>query len=150
MRSNSPKALAAALVTLALGLGSGGAMAAGSIVQGVMDGCKTELDSYCKTVTAGEGRTLHCLAAHEDKLSGQCEYALYTASAQLDQFVAAFKHVANECAADVKAQCGDVPLGEGRVAQCLKKNEAKVSKTCQQAMKDTQMEVKEDKPAAKK
>ena len=147
MRSKSPKALAAALVTLALGFGGGGALAADSIIQGVMDGCKAELDSYCKSVTPGDGRILHCMVAHEDKLSGRCEYALYTASAQLDQFVTSFKHVANECAADLKAQCADVTLGEGRVAQCLKKNEAKVSKACQQAMKDTQMEVKEEKAA---
>ena len=125
---------------------AGSATAAEDIVANATAACKAELDSYCKTVTPGEGRILHCLAAHEDKLSGQCVYGLYKAAHDLDQFVTAFEHVATQCMADLKTHCGEVPVGEGRVAQCLKQNEAKLSAGCQQAMKDTKMEV----PAAKK
>jgi Golgi apparatus protein 1 len=141
-----PQRLALALVA-SFGFAAGGATAAEDIVASAQEACKAELDSYCKSVSPGGGRILHCLAAHEDKLSGRCVYGLYRASAQLDQFVASFEHVANACMADVKQYCGDVPVGEGRVAQCLKQNEAKASKECQQAMKDTKMEVA---PAPKK
>lgn len=140
MPSSYRKPLVAALATLVLGLG-GTAFGAEEIVKGAVDGCQAELDSYCKSVTPGGARLLHCLAAHEDKLSGRCEYALYNASAQLEAFAAAFEHVAGQCKADLKQYCGDTPVGAGRVAQCLKQNEAKVSKPCQQAMKDTKMEV---------
>jgi hypothetical protein len=33
-------------------------------VDTAMEGCKTELNTYCKNVTAGEGRLLACLYAY--------------------------------------------------------------------------------------
>lgn len=55
-----------------------------------MQGCKTELESYCKDVTPGEGRILACIYAHGDKISGRCEYAMFDSAAQLERAVAAF------------------------------------------------------------
>ncbi|MBU1233678.1 MAG: cysteine rich repeat-containing protein [Proteobacteria bacterium] len=108
------------------------------LVQNVVDGCKTELDTYCKDVTPGEGRVLACLYAHNDKLSGRCEYALYDAAAQLERAVAALSYVVNECRDDLVKLCGDVPAGEGRLVECLAKNEKMVSERCKQAIKDVE------------
>jgi hypothetical protein len=44
--------------------------------------------------------------------------------------------VAKECEADIVANCGGVKAGEGRVLQCLEKNEAKVSARCKGAIKE--------------
>jgi hypothetical protein len=107
-----------------------------SILDTVAKGCKTELETYCKSVTPGEGRVLACLYAFQDKLSGQCEYALYDASARLERAVAALTYVAKECEADVAANCAGVKAGEGRLVQCLEKNDAKVSSRCKVALKD--------------
>lgn len=107
-----------------------------SLVASVVKGCKAELESYCKDVTPGQGRGLACLYAHNDKLSGQCEYALYDAAAQLERAVAALSYMANECGEDLTTYCGGVVIGEGRVLDCLAKNEAKVSTRCKQAQKD--------------
>ena len=49
-----------------------------------MQGCKTELENYCKDVTPGEGRVIACIYAHEDKLSDRCENALYDSAQQLE------------------------------------------------------------------
>jgi hypothetical protein len=106
------------------------------LLKSVQDGCKTELDTYCKEVTPGEGRVLACLYAREDKLTGRCEYALYDAAAQLERAVSALTYVANECKADLEKHCSSVTPGEGRLTACLKKNEKTVSERCQQAMKD--------------
>jgi hypothetical protein len=106
------------------------------LIESVATGCKTELDSFCKGVTPGEGRVLACLYAFQDKLSGQCEYALYDASARLERAVAALTYVAKECEADVAANCAGVKAGEGRLLQCLEKNDAKVSGRCKTALKD--------------
>ena len=57
------------------------------LVEGVVTGCKAELEKYCSNVTPGEGRVLACLYAHNDKLSGRCEYALYDAAVQLERAV---------------------------------------------------------------
>jgi hypothetical protein len=114
-----------------------------TMAQGVVDtvakGCEKELTKYCKDVTPGEGRVLACLYAHEDKLSAQCEYALFDAAAQLDRAISALTYVANECGDDLEKYCADVSAGQGRLQNCLKKNDKKVSKRCKQALKDTGM-----------
>lgn len=137
------KRLVITTVTLgALTLAAASAWAFENLVQSVKDGCKKELESYCKAVTPGEGRALACLFAHEDKLSGRCEYALYDAAAQLERAIGALTYVANECKTDLEKHCAAIEPGEGRLAECLKRNEKKISSRCQQAMKDIKLEVK--------
>jgi hypothetical protein len=109
------------------------AWAADKIVETVAKGCEKELTSYCKDVTPGEGRILACLYAHSDKLTGQCEYALYDSAVQLERFVAALTYVANECDADMEKFCADIAVGEGRVLKCLDDNAEKISARCTQA-----------------
>jgi hypothetical protein len=119
---------------------AGNAGAIESLVESVAKGCKKELESYCSKVTPGEGRILACLYAHNEKISGQCEYALYDAAAQLERFVAALSYVVNECEDDLKQYCASVQAGEGRLAECLLvKNKDKISKRCKQAMKDVDL-----------
>jgi hypothetical protein len=108
-----------------------------SLVRTVAEGCKAELETYCKDVTPGEGRVLACLYAYEDKLSNRCEYALYDAASQLQIAVTALTYAANECRDDLKAYCSSIEPGQGRLLQCLNKNNAKVSSRCKQALKDT-------------
>jgi len=131
------------LLTLSVLLFTGTtAPAADDLVQTVVNGCKQELETYCKDVTPGEGRVLACLYAHSDKLSGQCEYALYDAAAQLERFVAALGYVVNECKDDLQNLCSGVPAGQGRLLDCLEKNDSKVSKRCEQARKDVGLKYK--------
>ena len=125
-------------MALCLVLAFGGcAPARHPLVESVAKGCEQEITNYCKEVTPGEGRVLACLYAHEDKLSGQCEYALYDAAIQLERALNALTYVANECRDDLMTYCADIKPGEGRLLECLDKNDAKVSKRCKQAMKDT-------------
>ncbi len=119
-----------------LPVGIGGANAGQDLVETVANGCKTEIEQYCAQVTPGQGRVLACLYAHGDKLSAKCEYALFDAAAQLERAVAALSYVANECDADLDKFCGSVAPGEGRLLQCLEKNEKQVSKRCKDALKD--------------
>jgi len=112
------------------------AWAQDALIASVKDGCKKELESFCKDVTPGEGRLLACMYAYQDKLSTRCEYALYDASTQLQHAVATLTYVANECADDLKKHCSNVEAGGGRLAACLKKNEKDVGQRCKEAMKD--------------
>ncbi|MDA8138696.1 MAG: cysteine rich repeat-containing protein [Desulfobacteraceae bacterium] len=121
---------------------SGNLLAEESLIDTVANGCKTEITTYCKGVTPGEGRILACLFAYEDKLSGQCEYALYDAAARLERAVTALNFVAQECEADITTLCKNVAAGEGRLLQCLEKNDAKVSKRCKEALKGTGLKQK--------
>ncbi len=124
------------LVILGLILLVGSSVMAQGLVETVVNGCKEELTKYCSNVTPGEGRVLACLYAYEDKLSGRCEYALYDAASQLERAVAALSYVVNECSSDLKEHCAGVAAGEGRLLECLQKNDAHVSQRCKQACKD--------------
>ena len=106
------------------------------LIETVANGCKMEIEKYCSQVTPGQGRVLACLFAHEDKLSGKCEYALYDAAVQLERAVAALSYVANECDADLEKYCASIAPGEGRLLECLEKHDKEVSGRCKQAIKD--------------
>jgi hypothetical protein len=103
-------------------------------VETVMEGCKSELETYCSQVTPGQQRILACFYAHGDKLSPQCSNALYDASVQLETAITALKIVAVGCEAEIDSICADVPAGEGRILQCLKENKSDVGETCTKAM----------------
>jgi len=121
--------------SMILGLFLGSALAAGPI-ETVAKGCQKEIEGFCKDVTPGEGRILACLYAHNDKLTGQCEYALFGAAVQLERAVAALSYVANECSADIMKNCAAVQAGEGRILACLEEHQKDVSERCKQAVKD--------------
>lgn len=120
---------------------SGHAAAKDNLVESVAQGCDKELNSYCSNVTPGQGRILACLYAHQDKLSGRCEYALYDAAVQLERAVSALSYLANECDADLEKNCVSVEPGEGRILHCLKDNRSKLSKRCRGAMEDINLEM---------
>jgi len=106
------------------------------IVSRIETGCATEIENYCSQVTLGEGRMLACFYAHEDKLSGQCQYSLYEAAAQLEHAVSALNYVASQCEDDIVEHCASVQLGEGRVLECLESNAESISAGCTQALGD--------------
>src|SRR5215510_15189670 len=126
MRKKMTTLITASITFSALILGATNARAQ-DLIKSVKEGCKTELETYCKDVTPGEGRVLACLYAREDKLSGRCEYALYDASIQLDRAVNALSYFANECDTDLEKHCAAIAPGEGRIVACLKKNEKALS-----------------------
>ncbi len=105
-----------------------------NLVESVLSGCKTELDTYCKDVTPGDSRILACLYSRSDKLSGKCEYALYDAAVQLERAIAALSFWVNECADDLNTFCKGVEAGEGRLLTCLDNNAKDVSARCKEAI----------------
>jgi hypothetical protein len=78
------------------------AVAQDSLLEYVDNSCEADLKQFCSQVTPGEGRLLHCAAAHEDKLSGQCSYALYQAASLLEQLSVSIVYVAQSCETEIK------------------------------------------------
>ena len=113
------------------------AVAQDSLLEYVLTSCEADIKQYCSQVTPGEGRLLHCAAAHEDKLSGQCSYALYQAASLLEQLSVAIAYVAQSCETEIKTMCGDVKAGEGRILTCLEGNSESLGDACKKALADT-------------
>ena len=113
------------------------AVAQDSLLEYVLTSCEADIKQYCSQVTPGEGRLLHCAAAHEDKLSGQCSYALCQAASLLEQLSMAIVYVAESCETEIKTLCGDVKAGEGRVLSCLEGNSESLGEPCKKALADT-------------
>lgn len=141
----APTKIMLSMVGLALlALSTGGALAQENAIDRALAACQPEIEAYCSQVTPGQGRLLACFVAHEDKISGQCSWALYEGMQELDAFVTAIAYVAESCWDDLVEYCADVEMGEGRVATCLLEHEGEVAPECQQAMQDVELEVVED------
>ena len=101
----------------------------------VLDGCSSELTRYCAEVTPGEGRLLACLYAHGDKLSGQCEFALYDAAARLERAINAITYVASECRAEIQnTLCPRRSRARGASRSVWLDNASQLSPGCDQAL----------------
>lgn len=107
----------------------------------VEDACKTELGTYCSSVVPGQNRQLACLYAHGDKLSNQCEQALYQSVSILDRAIGTIAYLADQCRADIESKCASVQPGQGRIAHCLREHEDSLSQPCTQAISATRAQI---------
>ena len=125
-----------AIITLAALFAAPQAPAQDTLIDYLVESCQTDLAQYCSQVTPGNGRLLHCMAAHADKISGQCEYAFYQAASLLEALAVAVNYFAQECKADIETHCSDVVAGDGRILACLGENVEAVNSNCKQAITD--------------
>jgi hypothetical protein len=96
--------------------------------------CAKDIKKYCTTVTPGEGRTIYCMQAHEDKVSPQCAYALEESASSIQDLTESLKDAVLACKAEIAGVCGRTVPGEGRIAACLMTNRSTVSKGCEEAI----------------
>jgi hypothetical protein len=125
-----PKALFLTLGLLAVGQVS----AQDSMIENVMDACEADLQQYCSQVTPGDGRLVYCVAAHSDKISGECQFALFEAATVLARYSDAILEIAEKCETEIDSLCGDVAVGEGRILACLDEHEAELGEACRTAI----------------
>jgi hypothetical protein len=108
----------------------------------LLDSCDADLKKFCGQVTPGDGRLVFCMMAHEDKISDQCFGAMFDAADRIELVVSDLKRAADLCDRDIEKLCGTVDLGEGRIAQCLIDNKAKVSADCGAEVADIEARLK--------
>lgn len=104
--------------------------------------CEADIKSFCSTVTPGEGRLLLCMMAHEDKISDKCFTTLIDVGDSIKLTISSIGRASEVCAAEISGVCGKVEPGEGRIAQCLKDNKAKLSAPCSAELAGVEARIK--------
>jgi hypothetical protein len=89
--------------------------------------CRADVEKLCKGVEPGQGRIAQCLKDKEAQVSPGCKQ-------HLTQMREHMQELSEACKGDVDQYCKDVKPGQGRVAKCLKQNEAKLSTACKEQM----------------
>ncbi len=100
--------------------------------------CGEDIKKYCATVTPGDGRVLHCMQAHEDKISPACAYDMNEVALHAQTTVDHLREAVNACRGDIDKFCAKTQPGEGRIAACLAANRTSVSKSCVEAVQKLQ------------
>ncbi len=110
-----------------------------TLVERLERGCQIELRNYCQTVTPGEGRILLCLAAHEDKISDECKWALFDLHQILAKAKPREEEINQACSADIEGHCSSVTPGLGRTLICLYDHHDDLSSSCDKALIDAEL-----------
>lgn len=91
-----------------------------------MAACRTDAEALCPGTAKGERRK--CLDDNAAKLSPAC-------TAARTDIAAKAKALSIACQGDVKSHCAGIQPGDGKLMQCLRTNVAKLSPTCNTAVK---------------
>jgi len=100
-------------------------------------GCDADAELFCPGLKPGSQQALMCMIAYEEKLSDTCKLGIAEAAMSIKMSAAALDYSVQACEADADKYCLDVQPGDGKIINCLKKNEAKLNKACTTALKDT-------------
>lgn len=100
-------------------------------VQKIQDACGADVKAYCGNVSPGEGRLVHCMMAHEDKVSSKCEFSIFEASRNLDRALDRIEQTADSCWDDIEKNCSVSEPGGRRIMQCLASKKSSLQIACQ-------------------
>jgi hypothetical protein len=100
-------------------------------VRKIETACSNDLKKYCSEVTPGDERLMLCIQAHEDKISIQCDYALFEASRNLNRALDRIAQIADVCWSDIERLCSHLPEGGWRIARCLESQRVILTPACQ-------------------
>ena len=111
------------------------AHAQGKAARTVANDCAVELQTFCPAITPGKSsRKVACLIAHSDKISARCRLTAYVAGKAMAEGMLRLNRLAFSCSADIASLCDKVPIGGGRIYDCLRKNKARLVAECRTAL----------------
>lgn len=83
--------------------------------------CHQEAKAFCKDKNGSE--MFKCMKDNVSKLSPECQQKFAAKKEQMQE-------VREACKDDKEKFCKDVPLGDGKVMECMKKNMEQLSEGC--------------------
>jgi hypothetical protein len=98
--------------------------------------CEDDFKTHCASVTAGEARIVFCMLANEDKISAKCVDAVIGIADRIELRMSKLVRTAQACEKDINKSCNAVKAGDGRLMQCVRDNQDKLSSACRIAIKE--------------
>lgn len=95
--------------------------------------CAGDAKKFCQGIIPGGGRIAACLMSHEAELSPACQAHSEETRAKINEGIE--KLVLGACKKDRDKLCKDIKPGEGRIAECLKQNRARLRPACKAKLK---------------
>ncbi|MFV2061610.1 MAG: cysteine rich repeat-containing protein [Gammaproteobacteria bacterium] len=102
-----------------------------------VESCDSDADIFCPGLPLDSRKSFMCLMAYENNLSIACKLGIVEAALAIEDSVNAINYSIKSCEADADKLCLKVKPGEGRIVNCLRKNESKLDKKCTAALKET-------------
>ena len=102
-----------------------------------INSCNADAAIFCPGLPLNSQKSFMCLMAYEDNLSLACELGIVEAAMALEMGMIAIDYSIKACEADADKYCLNVEPGEGRIVSCLRANEARLTKECTTALKQT-------------
>ena len=109
------------------------------IVNIEISGCEADENLLCPGLQHNSRKSFMCLMAYEAHLSNSCALGIVEAAMTLEAGMMAIDHSIKACEADADKFCLEVQPGNGRIVQCLVRNEANLAEQCVTALKNTGM-----------
>lgn len=107
-----------------------------AVVAELKSACEDDFKNYCSGVTAGQARIVFCMLANEDKISDKCVDAVIGIADRIELKMSKLVRTAQACETDINKSCNAVKAGEGRLLQCIRANQEKLSNACRIAIKE--------------
>ena len=95
--------------------------------------CREDTDKFCGATDSGTTPVGQCLQQHTVELSTACREAVTPAKPAWQAELEKTQNTWMACQEDVDKFCEGVQVGEGRLENCLKAHQAKLSKKCKAA-----------------
>ena len=110
-----------------------------TLIETMETGCGDEIKTHCSTVSPGKGRMMLCLAAHGDKISDECSWAIFHVNVRLAKAVQNAQELNEQCAIDIERHCAGVPPGGGLILFCLYDHDEALTADCDKVMADAEL-----------
>ena len=86
------------------------------------EACRQDVDTYCSSVTPGDGKVHQCLVDHQEQLTTACRAETNHLQMTAASNVKLSPSLGRACAAERAQHCAGVTPGKARVFNCLLAN----------------------------
>ena len=115
-------------VLMGAALSLGLVFAGSAVAQAPAPACRADVAQFCAQVEPGEGRVAQCLKESQWQLSAACQE-------HADVVAKRMKETLQACRDEALSYCSSAEVNSGRIGQCLKQENRRLSPECRSLAK---------------